>query len=100
MYKSLTAWRLHRYAADAVGFGPQAVLERLYASSRFPPGSHSIVANAIAADPILHAGTASPMEQLAHTAGWQIEAPRANIRGLDAVDTLFSIPLLRSEHSL
>ena len=58
------------------------------------------MANAIAAEPILHAGTASPMEQLAHTAGWQIEAPRATIRGLDVVDALFSIPLLRSEHSL
>ena len=31
---------------------------------------------------------------------WQIEAPRATIRGPDVVDALFSIPLLRSEHYL
>ena len=31
---------------------------------------------------------------------WQIEAPLATIGGLDVVDELFSIPLLRSEHYL
>ena len=79
---------------------PSSALERLHASSFFL-ASASIVANAIAAvrKPILKVSRSSrtKMAQLTQLA-WQIEAPRATIRGLDVVDALFSIPLLsRSE---
>ena len=58
------------------------------------------MANAIAAEPILQGTAPARTNALAHSAGLQIVAPLATIRGPDVVDGLFSIPLLRREHSL
>ena len=58
------------------------------------------MANAIAAEPIMQSITSSPFYGGAHTAGLQIDAPLATIRGIDVVDASALIHLRRSEHYL
>jgi hypothetical protein len=78
-----------------------SALERLHASSRFSSTRHLIVANAIAAEPILRCvAPARTFKWLGGGHSWSQIKPLPTIRGLDVVDELELIRALRCEHNL
>ena len=78
-----------------------SALERLHASSRFSSTRHLIVANAIAAEPILRCVAPARTFNWWRTQLSAIEPPLPTIRGLDVVDELELIRgALRCEHNL